>query len=73
MEGLSIQIYLTDKEISALIDASSEWCEIIGSGNEDSCKCVDERLENGLGSALYKLYKGKNGQRLYAEYAKKRK
>lgn len=68
-----MQVYLTNKEVLALISASSEWCEIMGSGDENSCKCVDERLDNGLGSALYKLYEGRGGQRAYAEYAKSRK
>ncbi len=41
-------------------------------GDEESCNATQERLDNGLGSALYKLYKGRNGQRAYKEYAKKK-
>ena len=61
-------IYLTDKELSALRDSSSEWCEIMSTGNSDSDKAVEDRLENGLGSALKKLYKGLNGERAYKDY-----
>ena len=33
---------------------------------------TDEDMENGLGSALRKLYKGRNGERIYAKYKTKR-
>ena len=59
-------IYLTDKEISALRDTSSEWCDMMSSG--DDVTPVDERLKNGLGSALKKLHKGTNGEKIYKEY-----
>lgn len=61
-------VYLTEKEIKALIDASTEWCEIMGSGDKESCDNVEERLNNGLGSALRKLYKGRKGERIYKDY-----
>lgn len=61
-------VYLTEKEIKALIDASTEWCEIMGSGDKESCDSVEERLNNGLGSALRKLYKGRKGERIYKDY-----
>ncbi len=60
--------YLTDKEISALRDASGEWCDILEEGDSDSCEMVAEKLNNGLGSALKKLYKGTKGERLYEKY-----
>ena len=66
MKGRSI--YLTEKEQQALIDSSSEWCEMMGSGDEESCNLVEERLNDGLGSALRKLYKGRNGERIYKDY-----
>lgn len=66
-----MQVYLTNKEIETLINIANEWCDIMCDGDEDSCKCVDETLDNGLGSALYKLYKGRNSQRHYEEYVKK--
>lgn len=33
---------------------------------------TDEDMENGLGSAIRKLYKGRNGERIYAKYKTKR-
>ncbi len=67
-----MQVYLTPKETEVLINIAEEWCDIMTEGDEDSCKRVDKTLDNGLGSALYKLYKGKIGQNLYVEYVKKR-
>ena len=64
-----MQVYLTEKELFALIDSSTEWCDIMASGNEQSVELVNERLEQGLGSALYKLYKGRVGQKNYKEYS----
>lgn len=61
-------VYLTDKELNALRDTSSEWCDIIGSGDHSSCIAVAERLGNGLGSALKKLCKGLNGEQVYKDY-----
>lgn len=61
-------IYLTEKEQQALRDSCSEWCEIMSYGDEESLNNVEERLNNGLGSALRKLYKGLNGERIYKDY-----
>jgi hypothetical protein len=61
-------IYLTDNEQAALRNSASEWCEIMGDGDAESANCVEERLNNGLGSALKKLYKGLNGERVYKDY-----
>lgn len=61
-------IYLADKEQKALRDASSEWCDIMQCGDSKSCDLVEERLEDGLGSALKKLYKGLNGETIYKDY-----
>lgn len=66
-----MQVYLTDKELLALVYSAEEWCSMMGDGDEKSCKEAQERLDNGLGSALYKLYKGKIGQRVYKEYEKR--
>lgn len=68
-----MQVYLTDKEITVLIESVTEWYSMMGEGDEYSCEQAKERMDNGLGSALYKLYKGRNGQRIYEEYARKRK
>ena len=63
------QIYLSDKEIEALRDVATEWCSIMGDG-EDTYELANEKLDSGLGSALYKLYKGCYGARAYEEYKK---
>lgn len=68
-----MQVYLTEKEVLALIDSATEWYSIMGDGDEASHEQAEERMNNGLGSALYKLYKGRNGQRIYEEYARKKK
>lgn len=67
-----MQVYLSDKEVTALIESATEGYSMMGDGDEDSCEQAEERMDNGLGSALYKLYKGRNGQRIYEEYARKR-
>ena len=61
-------IYLTEKEQMALRESASEWCEIMSNGDAEACDCVEERLNNGLGSALKKLYKGLSGARIYEDY-----
>lgn len=60
-------IYFTNKEICALRDTSGEWTEMMQSGDKNSKACVEERLDNGLGSALRKLYKG-SGCEAYKDY-----
>lgn len=61
-------IYLTEKEILALIDASGEWIQMMMSGDIPAQQEADDRLNNGLGRALKKLYKGRNGERIYKDY-----
>lgn len=63
-----MDIYLTEKEVLCLIQVSSEWCQMLENCDEDF---VTPMLNDGLGSALYKLYKGRNGQTVYKEYAKR--
>lgn len=60
----AIDVYLTGKERQEIIDI----CELIWETDT-----ADEHLENGLGSALYKLYKGYVGQEDYEQYANKRR
>ncbi len=67
-----MQVYLTDKELLALIHSAEEWCSMMSDGDEESCNEAQERLDTGLGSALYKLYRGRNGQKVYKEYARNR-
>ena len=61
-------IYLTEKEILALIDTSGEWIQIMTDGDGLAQQEADDRLNNGLGRALKKLYKGCNGERIYKDY-----
>lgn len=60
-------IYLTNDEILALTAICSEWESMMSEG-EETAHLVDERLDEGLGSALKKLYKGREGQKAYKEY-----
>lgn len=61
-------IYLTEKEILALIDTSGEWIQMMMDGDNPAQQEADDRLNNGLGRALKKLYKGRNGERIYKDY-----
>lgn len=61
-------IYFSEKEIEALRDTVTEWCSIMSEGGEDDPFYVDDRLKEGLGSALKKLYKGTNREILYKEF-----
>lgn len=63
-------IYLSDNEIKAIRECCEEWCDILSEGEKSAIQ-VGQILEEGLGSALYKLYKGCNGARLYEKYIKK--
>jgi hypothetical protein len=60
-------ISLTDIEIQRVLDACREYMEIMGQG-EDTHEYTLYQIETGLGSALRKISKGRNGQRVYAEY-----
>lgn len=64
-------IYFTDKEWQMVIDYMNQAIEILGEGIETAVQ-VDEDMENGLGSVMYKLYKGRNGEVMYAKYKTKR-
>lgn len=64
-----MQIYLTDKEAKCLRDVAGQWIELMETADED---LITPMLNDGLGSALAKLYKGKNGYSLFAEFVKKK-
>ena len=64
-------IYFTDRELSMVIDYVFEATDILGNAS-DTAERVDEDMENGLGSALRKLYKGCIGESKYAKYKTKR-
>ncbi len=61
-------IYFSEKEILALIDTSEEWTQMMWDGDVPAQQCVEDRLNNGLGRALKKLYKGRGGERIYKGY-----
>jgi hypothetical protein len=64
-------VYLTDSEIKAILSTCSEWSSIMGDG-EDTFELVEERMNDGLGSALRKISKGTNSEKLYNKYKTKR-
>lgn len=64
-------IYFTDRELSMVRDYVFEATDILGNAS-DTAEQVDEDMENGLGSALRKLYKGCIGELKYAKYKTKR-
>ena len=60
-------ISLTDIETQRVLDACNAYIELMEQG-EDTHEYTHYEIETGLGSALRKLSKGKNGQRVYAKY-----
>jgi hypothetical protein len=60
-------ISLTDIEIQRVLDACLAYIELMGQG-EDTHDYTIYELETGLGSALRKISKGRNGQSIYAGY-----
>ena len=66
-EKMGRSIYFTDQELEKVIAYMSEAVEILGEA-EETCWNVVEDMENGLGSAMRKIYKGRKGERIYAKY-----
>lgn len=60
-------ISLTDIEIQRVLDACIGYIDIMGEG-EDTHEYTIYEIETGLGSALRKISKGRNGQLVYAKY-----
>ena len=60
-------ISLTDIEVQRVLDACGGYIEIMEQG-EDTHEYTIYEMETGLGSALRKISKGRNGQRVYAGY-----
>ena len=58
----------SEKEILVLIDTSGEWIQMMMDGDAPTQQEVDNRLNDGLGRALKKLYKGRKGERIYKDY-----
>lgn len=65
---MGANIYFSDKELAAMRESCSEWCDIMNDGDKESCECANDRLKDGLGSALKKLYKGRFGEDVYKDY-----
>lgn len=60
-------ISLTDREIELVLSACGQYIELMEDG-EDTHDYTIYEMETGLGSALRKISKGRNGQRVYAGY-----
>ena len=65
-----IQVSFTGDERDKLLDAVVCYISTMSDGVE-TYKLIEEELNNGLGSAMHKLYKGLNGERNYEQYKKK--
>ena len=65
MRGRSI--YLTEREQISLIKRANSWYDMMVEG-EDTLDDAVNMMDNGLGSALKKLYVGRNGWEAYKEY-----
>ena len=60
-------VSLTDIETQRILDACLAYLDLMGQG-EDTHDYTIYELETGLGSALRKIGKGRNCQRVYAKY-----
>ena len=60
-------ISLTEREIELVLSACGQYIELMENG-EDTHEYTIYELKTGLGSALRKISKGRNGQRVYAGY-----
>ncbi len=65
-----IQISLTGKERERLIDAVTYYLDIMSDGY-DTSQTTQNELNDGLGKAMFKLYKGYQGEEIYKVYNKK--
>ena len=60
-------VSLTDIEVQRVLDACIGYMEIMG-GGEDTHDYTEYEIETGLGSALRKISKGRNGEAVYGKY-----
>ena len=60
-------ISLTKREIQLVLSACGQYIELMSEG-EDTHNYTVYELETGLGSALRKIGKGRNVQRVYEKY-----
>lgn len=61
------QIYLTEKEIEAVLSTCTEWADMMAEGEETNY-LVKERLQEGLGSAIRKIGIGRRIAGFYGKY-----
>ena len=61
------KVTLTEREITILLQVIREYIEVFSEA-EDTQEYTEYMLDTGLGSALKKLYKGRNGYKVYWNY-----
>ena len=60
-------IYFTDKELKQIRNYALEAIEILGEAS-GTWEQTERDLDDGLGSAMRKLYNGYNGEARFAKY-----
>ena len=60
-------IYFTDKELKQIRNYALEAIEILGEAS-GTWEQTEKDLDDGLGSAMRKLYKGYNGEARFPKY-----
>lgn len=60
-------IYFTDKELKQIKNYALEAIEILGEAS-GTWEQTEKDLDDGLGSAMRKLYKGYNGEARFYKY-----
>lgn len=60
-------IYFTDKELKQIRNYALEAIEILGEAS-GTWEQTEKDLDDGLGSAMRKLYKGYNGEARFSKY-----
>lgn len=60
-------IYFTDKELKQIRNYALEAIDILGEAS-DTWEQTEKDLDDGLGSAMRKLYKGYNGEVRFSKY-----
>ena len=62
-----MRVNLTGREIMMLLQVTTQYIEVFG-GSEGTDEYTKYMMDTGLGSALKKLYKGRNGYKVYKDY-----
>lgn len=72
-EGLKVNLCLEHhRNGPAAVHNNAKNARILMAKAEDTWERTAEDMENGLGSAIRKLYKGRRGEKIYAKYKTKR-